>query len=115
MLELRGASTIAKVAKDLGYGASYLGYVEKGYRVPSDVFLTKAAAYFGIDVDSLFKRWGKVPILAEDQICESDTLQATLLQIARDKKLTDEEKEELYDEILKTTQRFLAKKRGEKK
>ena len=113
LAELRGASTLAKVAKDLGYSASYLGYVEKGYRVPSDVFLSKAAAYFGVDLDSLFRRWGKVPILAKEQIRESDTLQDTLAQIRRNTKLTDEEKEELYDEIYQTTLRFFKLKGAE--
>lgn len=111
LAELRGNTTMAKVAKDLGYSSSYIGYIEKGFRVPSDEFLSKAAAYYGVDLDSLFKKWGKIPILTKSEIRGSDTLQDTLLEIARNKKLSDEEKEELYDEIYQTYQRFLERKK----
>jgi transcriptional regulator with XRE-family HTH domain len=112
MARVRDKTTISKVAADLGCSNTLLGYIEKGQRVPSDHFLNEWAAYFGVDETSLYNLWGKIPILAKDEIRNSDTLKGTLLEIARNKKLSAEEKEEIYDEIHKTYKRYLIRKEG---
>lgn len=112
MLEVRGKNSLNKVGEAIGFSGSLLGYIERGRKVPSDHFLTVWSAYFGVDEDSLFERWNKIPILAKDEIRNNDTLRATVLEIARNKKLSADEKDELYDDIHETMKRYLIRKEG---
>lgn len=106
--QLRGKRTLATLSKELGVSSAYLSDIERG-KMPSDRFMGVLADFYEIDEDELFKLWGKVPMLAKDEIQNNATLQKTLREISRNKKLTDEKKEELYDEIYKTYVRFAKK------
>jgi transcriptional regulator with XRE-family HTH domain len=108
--ELRGDRSLTEVGKMLGMSGNYVSSVEKGRLVPSDNYIMLIADYYGVDVDDLFIRWGKVPILAREVVKQNETLQKVLSEIARDKRLTDDEKNEMYDEVYKTYQRHLKKK-----
>ena len=108
--ELRGERSLTEIGKRLGMSGNYVSSVEKGRLVPSDNYILLIADYYGIDVDDLFIRWGKVPILAREVVKNNETLQKVLSEIARDKRLTDDEKNDLYDEVYKTYQRYLKKK-----
>ena len=108
MKMLRGKRSLSELSKDLGVSTNYLSGVERG-RLPSDRFISLAAEYFGIDENELFMRWGKVPILTRDTVKNSRNLQRSLVQIAKDSRLSDEKKDEFYDELYKTFERFLKK------
>jgi len=108
--DLRGERTLQEAGTDLGVTGPYLGSVERG-RLPSDLFISKLAAYYKVDEDDLFLRWGKIPILTTEVVLGNETLQVTLAQISRHKDFTEEEKQELYDEIYATFQRFLKRKK----
>lgn len=101
---------MTEVGKQLGVSGNYVSSVEKGRLVPSDNYILVVSDYFGINVDDLFIRWGKVPILAREVVKKNKTLQKVLTEIARDKRLTDDEKNDMYDEVYKTYQRYLKKK-----
>lgn len=106
--QLRGKRTLATVCNELGVSTAYLSDIERG-KMPSDRMMGVLAKFYEIDEDELFKLWGKVPILAKDEIENNPTLQRTLREISRNTKLTDTKKEELYDEIYKTYLRFAKK------
>ena len=106
--QLRGKRTLAALGKELAISSAYLSDIERG-KMPSDRFIGLIADFYEIDEDELFKLWGKVPMLAKDEIQNNTTLQRTLREISRNSKLTDEKKEELYDEIYKTYLRFAKK------
>ena len=108
MKMLRGKRSLAELSRDLDVSTNYLSGVERG-RLPSDRFISLAADYFGIDENDLFMRWGKVPILTRETVRNSQNLQRSLVQIANDKRLPDEKKDEFYDELYKTFERFLKK------
>ncbi|MDR3587348.1 MAG: helix-turn-helix transcriptional regulator [Desulfosporosinus sp.] len=110
---LRGKRTLATVCKELGVSTAYLSDVERG-KMPSDRFIEVLANFYEINEDELFNLWGKTPILAKDEILNNRTLQRTLREINRNTKLTDAKKEELYDEIYKTYERFAKKIAQEK-
>jgi len=61
--------------------------------MPSDRFMGILCKFYDIDEDELFKLWGKVPMLAKDEIENNATLQKTLREISRNTKLTDEKKQ----------------------
>jgi transcriptional regulator with XRE-family HTH domain len=108
--ELRGERSLTEVGKMVGMSGNYVSSVEKGRLVPSDNYILLISEYYGIDVDDLFIRWGKVPILAREVVKNNETLQKVLSEIARDKRLDDDEKDEMYDEVYKTYQRHIKKK-----
>lgn len=83
-------------------------------KCPQNRFMGVLAEFYEIDEDELFKLWGKDPTLAKDEIINNATLQRTLREISRNTRLTDEKKEELYDEIYKTYLRFSEKLAQEK-
>lgn len=109
--DLRGERILGDVGADLGVSGAYLGQVERGIKVPSDLFISKLAKYYKIDEDDLFLRWGKVPILAKEFILGNETLQRTLSQMSRESRFTEEEKQDLYDDIYETFQRHLKRKK----
>lgn len=113
MRELRGDRSLAEVSKAIELSPNYISAVERG-RVPSDHYIQVAASYFDVDEDDLFIMWGKVPILTRDLVQENVALQRSLAQISRDRSLSDEEKEKMYDEIYKTIDRYLKRKEAKK-
>jgi len=109
---LREGRSLTTVCKELEVSTAYLSEVERG-RMPSDLFLSKAAAVYGVDEDELFSLWGKIPMLAQQEVKGNPTLLTTLAQIGREK-LSDEEKEDLYDIIFKVYRDFIDKKKKKK-
>jgi hypothetical protein len=62
--------------------------------------------------------WGKVPILAQEEVRNNESLQRTLAEIARNKKLTEEQKQEVYDRVYKKYRKYISdleKKGGKNK
>lgn len=91
--------TLTHMAKNLGVSHPYLSEIEKGIKVPSDQLIKAIANFYKIDEDDLFQRYGKVPILAREELENRPILQKTLSEIKTNKKLTDEQKDELYDKM----------------
>lgn len=52
--ELRGESTLQKVAADLGISTSALTMYETGKRIPRDEIKVKIARYYGVGIDIFF-------------------------------------------------------------
>lgn len=111
---LREGRSLTNVCKELEVSTAYLSEVERG-RMPSDLFITKAAAAYGVDEDDLFSRWGKIPILAQREVKDNPALLSTLSEIGRNRKLTDEDKERLYESLFHTYREFIDQIEAEKK
>lgn len=112
MRELRGERSLAQVCKGLEVSPNYLSSVEHG-KLPSDNFIAVAEAFYGVDEDSLFIKWGKVPLVTNEVVRSNVTLQRTLSQIGRNPKLTCEDKEELFDQFYETFLQFIKRKARE--
>lgn len=104
---LGSTHTLTYVSKQLGITHPYLMDIEKGLKIPSDALISRISKFYNLDEDDLFQRYGKVPILAQKEVSENKSLQDTLAEVGRNKKLTDEQKERLYDNIYKTYQKFI--------
>lgn len=101
--------TQPKVSKTLGISVSYLSEIEKGVRMPSEQLIQEFASYYKIDENDLFQRYGKVPILAKEEIKSSTYLQNALAELRRLRKkgkITDEQSDKLLQEVLAVYQKY---------
>lgn len=112
--KLRGDRPLSEICKLMSVSKGYLSEVERGIRLPSDHFLDQIAKTYNTDVDDLFFRWGKIPILSYQTIAENKKLASTVAEISRNKKLTDEQKERLYDSIHRAYKKALSEIEAEK-
>lgn len=99
--------TLIFVSKHLGITHPYLIDIEKGLKTPSDALISRISKFYELNEDDLFQRYGKVPILAQKEVSENKSLQDTLAEVGRNKRLTDAQKERLYDNIYKTYNKFI--------
>lgn len=99
--------TSAEAAEKLGISRTYLSEIENGRKLPSDKLIQDLADFYGISEVDLFQRLGKVPLAAREELLRSQKLQRTLTAIGRDKRLSDEDKEKLFDNIFKMYSEFI--------
>ena len=109
---IRANRPLSAVCKELGVSTAYVSQVEQG-KMPSDHFLSVVARVYEIDEDDLFFRWGKIPILAQQVVKENKRLLDTLTEIGRNKKLTDEQKDRLYDSMYNAYNDFIEEIKSE--
>lgn len=102
----RGLS-LASVGEEVGCSANYLSEIERGLKVPSDVLLRKLSRFYEIEEAPLYGAYGKVPLTAFEELENNIPLQKTLLEIGRNKSLTEEKKHVLYDKMYRLYQEFL--------
>ena len=101
--------SLANVAENVGCSPSYLSEIERGLKLPGDVLISRIARYYDIDEPDLFRRYGKVPLSAIEEVENNPVLQKTLLEISRNKDLTEEKKQDYYDKIHKIYLRMFEK------
>lgn len=94
--------SLAEASKKLGISISYLSEIERGVKTPSDHLIREMAQVYELDEDDLFSKFGKIPFLVRQELEHSPLLQKTILDISRNKKLTEEQKERIYDKIHET-------------
>lgn len=105
-LRLNHDLSLAALGSELGVSAPYLSNVEQGTKNMSDHFVRQIADFYHIDETILFEMLGRVPLLAREQLDESSNLQELLVEIKRDKKLTEENKQKLFDQMYKLYKNF---------
>jgi transcriptional regulator with XRE-family HTH domain len=93
--------SLAVVGEALNVSSNYLSELERGKKMPSDVMIRDIAEYFKVEESILFNKLGKIPLLALEELEENEDLQKTLIEIKRNKKLTEDQKGELYERIHK--------------
>lgn len=98
--------SLADLGRKLGVSAAYLSNIEQGVKTMSDHFVRQIAEYFEIDETVVFDLLGRVPLLAREQLDEASNLQELLVEIKRDRKLTDEKKQILFDQMYKLYKNF---------
>ncbi|SPF56970.1 Predicted transcriptional regulator [Candidatus Desulfosporosinus infrequens] len=109
---LRDGMTLATICKALGVTAAHLSEIERG-KMPSDHFISTLARVYKVDENDLFRRWGKIPILSKEEILTYKSLQRILTDISMNRKLTEAEKDDLYDNMYEVYRSFLEKKNQE--
>jgi transcriptional regulator with XRE-family HTH domain len=104
--ELRGERTLSAICKLLKVTPAHLSEIERG-RLPTDHLISLLASIYEVDEDDLFRRFGKIPIMATTEVANNPALQNTLAEIARNKKLTAAQKSKLYEDIHSSYVRFI--------
>jgi transcriptional regulator with XRE-family HTH domain len=98
--------SLVSLGEHLGVSAAYLSNVEQGVKSMSDHFVRQIAEFFGIDETIIFSFLGRVPLLAREQLDENWHLQALLVEIKRNKKLTDDKKQKLFNQMYELYKNF---------
>jgi transcriptional regulator with XRE-family HTH domain len=108
LAEIRASKKIrlTDAARSIGISAAYLKEIEKGLKLPSDILIRAIADYYQISEDELFRRWGKIPLLAREQFNEMPDLQKVLADV-RKQKISEDEKQHILDEVTQLYKKFL--------
>lgn len=103
LLKLRNEKgiSLAKVGETLKVSSNYLSEIERGLRIPSDHLIRTIADFYNINENDLFRRFGKIPLTAREELEGNETLQKALSEIRSNPNLTEEHKQSLYDELFK--------------
>jgi len=107
--KLRGSRSLAAVCKLISVTPAHLSEIERG-KMPSDHLISALAKVYEVQEDELFGLWGKIPILTKDEILARKSLQRILTDISHNRRLTDEEKDGLYDNMYELYRSFIQKK-----
>lgn len=105
-LRLEKKLSLVVLGEKLGVSAAYLSNIEQGVKTMSDHFIRQIADFYSIDETIIFELMNRVPLLAREQLDESNNLQSLLVEIKRNKKLTDEKKQKLFDQMYKLYRDF---------
>ena len=110
----RGES-LNKAANGMDIGESYLSELERMKRNPSDDVVYSIANYYKLDEKYLFDRYKRIPLTVQREILNSPVLSDTLYEIATNKSITTEEKEELFNKFKEVYETFLKNAPPDKK
>lgn len=93
--------TLEIVADYVGVSINYISELELGKfgKVPSDYVLRKLTKILNLDEKEVFQGFGKLPASIVEELEDNETLLHTLYEIKKNKKLTDDDRNLLYDEI----------------
>jgi transcriptional regulator with XRE-family HTH domain len=93
--------TLREVSERVGVSENYISEIEKGTKgkVPSDCILRDIAEVYQFSEQELFKAFGKLPISLVEELAEKDVLLNTLYRIKKNKNLSDEDRDNLYNKI----------------
>jgi transcriptional regulator with XRE-family HTH domain len=105
-LRLEHDLSLTKLGNKLGVSAAYLSNVETGAKPMSDHFIRQIADFYMLDENVLFELLGRVPLLAREQLDEDSNLQQLLSEIKRNKKLTEEKKQQLFQQMYNLYKNF---------
>jgi|APAga8741244001_1050109.scaffolds.fasta_scaffold42162_1 transcriptional regulator with XRE-family HTH domain len=104
--------TMKYVAELVGVSENYISEIEKGTKgkIPSDFIIRELAKVYKFDEGELFKGFGKIPLSLREELTENERLMDTLYRIKKSKKLNDDDRNRLYDEIHKLYEKHLDEK-----
>lgn len=105
-LRLEQGLSLTALGDKLDVSAAYLSNVESGTKTMSDHFVRQIADLYKLDENVLFDLLGRVPLLAREQLNEDSNLQQLLSEIKRNKKLTEEKKQKLFQQMYNLYKNF---------
>jgi transcriptional regulator with XRE-family HTH domain len=94
----RGIS-LANLGKVLDVSANFISEVERGIKSPGDKYIRKFSNHFDVDESYLFRKYGKIPLLARDELADNVMLQKMLEEIRKNPHITDERKKLFYADV----------------
>lgn len=104
--------TIKRVAEELGISANYLSELERGKKMASDHLIRDIAKFLGKDENELFTVAGKTPLMAQEAMEQYPELGKTIAEIKADSRLTEDQKQNLFDQITNLYKRTIEEIEG---
>jgi transcriptional regulator with XRE-family HTH domain len=101
--------SLANLGKVLNVSANFISELERGIKTPGDKYIRNFSKYFDIDESSLFKKCGRIPLLAREELEENTMLQQMLEEIRKNPQLTDERKKTFYEDVYALCKNLLDK------
>ena len=107
--------TLKKLASQVGVSFQYLSEIEKGNKSPSDQLLHDLAEVYDLGLEgevNVFRRYGRIPIFTAEELEDQESTQLALAELRRlvkTGKITDEERQELYEEFARVYREFMAR------
>jgi transcriptional regulator with XRE-family HTH domain len=92
-----------------------LSEIEKGNKSPSDQLLHDLAEVYELGLEGevdLFQRYGRMPIFTSEELSDQESTQLALAELRRlvkTGKITDEQRQELYEEFAKVYRDFITR------
>ena len=113
LLELRESKglSLAQLGDKVGVSSNHLSEIERARKQPSDSLIRALAKFYEKDEDEFFSRLGRVPALATEYLEHSEWLQKTLSELSNNRRISDEERDELESELYAVYKKFLERKR----
>jgi len=109
LLELRREKdlSLAKVTKLTDISSNYLSEIERGLKAPSDTVIRELAKVYEADENEIFEKYHKIPLSVKEALNNSQVLRRTLAEIEQNKKLTEEQKIEIYTELYRLYKKYV--------
>lgn len=96
--------SLFKVAKSNHISGNYLSLLERGKQSPSDTVIYNLSHYYEIPPADLFKLYGKLEPQEKARILSApQNLRVLLTQLSIDKRLSETEVNDIYDELHRLT------------
>lgn len=104
--------TMKQISEFVGVSENYISEIEKGTKgkIPSDYVIRDIAKAYKIDEKEIFEGFGKVPLSIREELTRHEGLMDTLYKIKKNKRLNDDDRNNLYDEIQKLYLKHLEEK-----
>lgn len=110
ILRIEKGLSLEEVGQALDVSRNYISELERGKKTPSDLMVREIAKFFILDEGELFNIIGKIPLSTREALEESPNMQRVLsdLKERHEKgKLTKEQMQEIYEEMISVYERFL--------
>lgn len=98
--------SLVSLGKELNVSAAYLSGVEQGTKTMSDYFVRIISDFYQIDENIIFELLNRVPLLAREQLEENKDIQELLAEIKKNKKISEDKKQKLFQQMIELYKNF---------
>ncbi|WP_422661112.1 helix-turn-helix domain-containing protein [Paenibacillus sp. EC2-1] len=92
--------TLIRLGCDFDLSANYISEIERGVKPPSEQFINKFCERFKIEPKEVYSRLKRAPEHAVEELNTNIVAQELLLEIGKNKKLKQQDKERIYNQLL---------------
>lgn len=106
-LRMSKGYSLSEVGKKVGISTNYVGELERGVKEPSDEVVRKLANVYGIPEEQFFNVLNRVPLGIKEEVETSPELKKLISEIASNKELAEDTKENLYRKVREYYEKLL--------
>lgn len=99
--------SLVQLGEGLSVSAHYLSAVERGVKSMSDYFIREIAKFYKVDETVIFNLLGRIPLLTIEELKETPQLNEMIINIFRNTKLDDDQKQQLIDNMYKLYEDYI--------